>query len=334
MSGSADLPEMEYAHLGRAGVIVSRMVLGTMNFGVATSQADAFSVMERAHERGINCFDTSNTYGGELGKGLTEEIIGRWLAQGGGRRERTVLATKVFNTMGSWPNERGISAVHIRQACDASLRRLNTDHIDIYQIHHIDRNVLWEEVWEAMDVLRQQGKVTYVGSSNFAGWHIAQAQEAAHRRGGFGLVSEQSRYSLLERTIELEVIPAAESYGLGVFCYSPLGGGLLAGVVTKQRDGVRRYGDVATAWLRSDENRHRLGRYEALCKEIDQEPTAVALAWMIGQPGITAPIIGPRTVEHLDGALEAFAVVIDDGLRTRLDEIFPGHKPAPEEYAW
>jgi aryl-alcohol dehydrogenase-like predicted oxidoreductase len=334
MSGSADLPDMEYTHLGRAGVVVSRMVLGTMNFGVATGAADAFAVMDTACERGINCFDTSNTYGGELGKGRTEEIIGRWLAQGGGRRERTVLATKVFNIMGAWPNERGVSAVHIRQACDASLRRLNTDHLDIYPLHHIDRNVRWEEIWEAMDVLRQQGKVTYVGSSNFGGWHIAQAQESAYRRGGFGLVSEQSRYSLLERTIELEVIPAAESYGLGVLCYSPLGGGLLAGIKTRPRDGVRRYGDAATTWLQSEENRQRLHRYQGLCEEIDQEPAAVALAWMLGQPGVTAPIIGPRTVEQFDDALKAFGVEVDDGLRARLDEIFPGHRPAPEDYAW
>ena len=207
---------MEYTHLGRSGLTVSRLCLGTLNFGPETPEADAHALMDHAHEHGINFFDTSNVYGGKFGEGQTEQIIGRWIAQGGGRRERTVLATKVYSPMGDWPNDKGLSAFNIRQACDASLKRLQTDHIDLYQMHHPDLSTPWDEVWEAMSHLRAQGKVLYVGSSNFAGWNIAAAQEAALSRHFLGLVSEQSIYNLATRNIELEVIPAAQHYGLGV----------------------------------------------------------------------------------------------------------------------
>ena len=190
---------MEYAHLGRTGLQVSRLVLGTMNFGPETAEEDSFAIMDRAHEHGINFFDTANVYGWVRGEGVTEQIIGRWIAQGGGRREKTVLATKLYNPMGTWPNEGRISALHIRRACDESLRRLQTDHIDLYQLHHVDREAPWDEVWEAMDVLRHQGKIIYVGSSNFAGWHLVQAQEAARRLGMLGLVS---------RAVPLQLVPA------------------------------------------------------------------------------------------------------------------------------
>ena len=215
---------MDYTQLGRSGLSVSRIVLGTMNFGPVTDEPASHAIMDRAHEHGINFFDTANVYGWGENKGRTEEIIGSWFAQGGGRRERTVLATKLYGDMGDWPNEGRLSALNIRRACDASLRRLQTDHIDLYQMHHVDRATPWEEIWGAMDVLRQQGKVLYVGSSNFAGWHLAKAQEAARRRGGLGLVSEQSIYNLMERSVELEVLPAADDYGLGVIPWSPLHG--------------------------------------------------------------------------------------------------------------
>ena len=173
---------MEYTHLGRSGVAVSRLCLGTMNFGAITSEADAQPIMDAAHEHGINFFDTSNTYGQPRAEGVTESVIGRWLAAGSGRRDRTVLATKLYGGKGDWPNDRFLSALNIRRACEDSLRRLGTDHIDLYQMHHVDRSTPWDEIWEAMEVLRTQGKIIYVGSSNFAGWHIAQAQEAALRR--------------------------------------------------------------------------------------------------------------------------------------------------------
>src|SRR3954468_18498649 len=170
---------MDYTHLGRTGLRVSRLVLGTMNFGPQTEEADSHRIMDRALEHGINFFDTANVYGQKKGEGVTEQIIGRWLAQGGGRRDRVVLATKVYNAMGDWPNQSRLSALHIRQACEASLRRLKTDYIDLYQMHHVAREAPWEEIWQAMETLVAQGKVIYVGSSNFAGWHIAQANERA-----------------------------------------------------------------------------------------------------------------------------------------------------------
>ena len=186
---------------------------------------------------GINFFDTANVYGRSKGRGATEEIVGRWFAQGDGRRERTVLATKLYVDMGDWPNEGRLSALNIRRACDASLRRLQTDYIDLYQMHHIDRDTPWDEIWEAMEVLRAQGKILYVGSSNFAGWHIAKAQAAAAERHFMGLVSEQSLYNLIARKVELEVLPAAADFGVGVIPWSPLQGGLLGGVVRKEREG-------------------------------------------------------------------------------------------------
>ena len=220
---------MDHVRLGQSGLRVSRLCLGTMNFGPLTSESDSFAIMDRALELGIVFFDTADVYGWRTGEGVTEQIIGRWLAQGGGRRERIVLATKVYGRMGPGPNDGRLSAYHIRQACEGSLRRLRTDHIDLYQMHHIDRDTPWDELWQAMEVLVQQGKVLYVGSSNFAGWQIAQASATAAARNFLGLVSEQSVYSLVARTVELEVIPACRAHGLGLVPYSPLAGGLLGG---------------------------------------------------------------------------------------------------------
>src|SRR6185369_9326440 len=288
---------MDYTHLGRTGLLVSRLCLGTMNFGPETSEDDAHAIMDGAHEHGINFFDTANVYGWKRGEGVTEGIIGRWFAKGGGRRERTVLATKMYGDMGDWPNERRLSALNIRRACDASLTRLQTDRIDLYQMHHVDRDAPWDEVWEAMEVLRQQGKVLYVGSSNFAGWHLAQAQEAARARHFLGLVSEQSIYNLVTRDIELELLPAARAYGLGVIPWSPLHGGLLAGVVRKEREGRRRRQGRSKDGLAR--HRSQVEEYEKLCAELGEEPANVALAWLLSRPGVTGPIVGPRTVEQL-----------------------------------
>src|SRR4028118_2276510 len=228
---------MEYRNLGRTGLKVSPLCLGTMNFGPETTEADSFRIMDHALELGINFFDTANVYGQKLGEGVTEQIIGRWLAQGGGRREKVVLATKVYGDMGEWPNQSRLSALHIRRACEDSLRRLQTDYIDLYQMHHIWREAPWEEVWQAMELLVQQGKVVYVGSSNFAGWHIAQANEIAKRRNFLGLVCEQSLYNLNARVVERDLIPACHAYGLGLIPWSPLGGGFLGGVLNKPSEG-------------------------------------------------------------------------------------------------
>jgi aryl-alcohol dehydrogenase-like predicted oxidoreductase len=323
---------MDYTNLGRTGLKVSRLCLGTMNFGPVTSEPDSHAIMDRAHEQGISFFDTANVYGWKKGEGWTERIIGDWFAKGGGRRERTVLATKLYGDMGDWPNEGRLSALNIRRSADSSLRRLQTDYIDLYQMHHVDRNTPWDEIWEAMGVLRDQGKVLYVGSSNFAGWHIAKAQEAAARRHLLGLVSEQSIYNLLTRDVELEVLPAAEDYGLGVIPWSPLHGGLLGGVLRKEREGHRRKEGRAEAALESA--RPQIEAYEELCEELGEEPAHVGLAWLLTRPAVTGPIIGPRTVDQLDGALRALEISLDDKTLARLDEIFPGHKTAPEDYAW
>ncbi|HYY79135.1 MAG TPA: aldo/keto reductase [Actinomycetes bacterium] len=322
---------MEYTHLGRTGLLVSRLCLGTMNFGPETSEEDSHAIMDRALERGLNFFDTANVYGWRKGEGVTEQIVGRWFA-GGGRRERVVLATKVYGSMGDWPNQSRLSALHIRQACEASLRRLQTDHIDLYQMHHVDRDAPWDEVWQAMDVLVQQGKVLYVGSSNFAGWQVARANEAARARHFLGLVSEQSLYNLAERTVELEVLPACQAYGLGVIPWSPLGGGLLGGILRKAREGRSASGQVLA---RLQEHRPQVEEYEAFCDQLAEQPADVALAWLLRQPAVTAPIIGPRTMEQFDGSLRALEVELDEKALARLDQVWPGPGgPAPEAYAW
>jgi len=323
---------VEYTHLGRTGLLVSRLCLGTMNFGPLTSEEDSFAIMDRALELGFNFFDTANVYGWKLGEGITEQIIGRWLAQGGGRREKIVLATKVFGRMGEWPNESRLSAYHIKRACEDSLRRLQTDHIDLYQMHHIDRDTPWEEVWQAMEQLVHEGKVLYVGSSNFAGWHIAQAQCAAHERHFLGLVSEQSLYNLTARTVELEVLPACQAYGLGVIPWSPLAGGVLGGALQKVSEGRRMSED---AQKRIEELRPQLEKYEAFCKELGEKPADVALAWLLHNPAVTSPIIGPRTMEQLEGSVRALEITLDEEALAKLDEIWPGPGgPAPEAYAW
>ena len=333
---------MEYTHLGRTGLTVSRLCLGTMNFGPLTTPEESHAIMDRAHELGINFFDTANRYGsaggppGQVGGraeahvGWTEEILGEWFASGGGRRERTVLATKVYGPMGDWPNEGKLSALHIRRACEESLRRLQTDHIDLYQMHHVDRDTPWDEIWQAMEVLVMQGKVLYVGSSNFAGWHIAEANAAARARGMLGLVSEQSIYNLMTRQIELEVLPAARKYGVGVIPWSPLHGGLLGGVLSKE--GRRRQSGRSASALESD--RERIEAYESLCREVGEEPANVALAWLLHQEGVTGPIIGPRTVGQMEGSIRATDLRLEPDVLERLDAIFPGYRPAPEHYAW
>lgn len=326
---------MLYSHLGRSGLSVSKLCLGTMNFGPHTDEADAFKIMDQAHEAGLNFFDTANGYGGNDRRGWTEEIIGRWIAQGGGRRGRTVLATKVYANMTEWPNDSKLSALNIRRSLDASLKRLQTDYIDLYQFHHVDRDTPWDEIWQAIDVAIQQGKILYAGSSNFAGWHIAAAQEVAARRPVTGLVSEQSIYSLMQRSVEREVIPAAEHYGLGLLPWSPLHGGLLGGVLQKQNDGVRRLeGRAADALATHHDAIAAIAAFEGFAAELGHAPGDVALAWLMHQPAVTAPIIGPRTAAQLEAGLRALDVSLDADALAALDKIFPGPKTAPEDYAW
>ena len=323
---------MQYTQLGRSGVQVARLCLGTMNFGPQTSEADSFAIMDKALELGINFFDTANVYGWKLGEGVTEQIVGRWFAQGGGRRDKVVLATKVYGRMGEWPNQQKLSALHIRQAVEGSLKRLQTDHLDLYQMHHVDRATPWEEIWQAMEGLVVQGKVVYVGSSNFAGWHLARAQEAARARAFMGLVSEQSLYNLKDRMIELEVLPACQAYGLGVIPWSPLGGGILGGALQKIKEGRRARED---AQKDIEKYRPQLEAWEKFCQELGEKPADVALAWLLANPAVTAPIIGPRTLDQLTGALRALEIKLDEAAMKKLDEIWPGPGgAAPEAYAW
>ncbi|MGB1287765.1 MAG: aldo/keto reductase [Aggregatilineales bacterium] len=324
---------MEYTSLGRTGLSVSKLCLGTMNFGPETSEDDSFAIMDKALDLGINFFDTANVYGWKTGEGVTEQILGNWFAQGGQRREKTVLATKVYGNMSAdnYPNYSKLSALHIKRACEDSLRRMKTDYIDVYQMHHVDRNTPWEEIWQAMEQLVQEGKVLYIGSSNFAGWHIVKANEAAKRRNFLGLVSEQSLYNLNARMVEMEVIPACEDYGLGFIPWSPLGGGLLGGILEKIEGGRRASDRIQTAL---NENRDKIEAYEAFCKDLNENPADVALAWLLHNPVVTAPIIGPRTMEQLEGSLRALDIKLGDDEMAKLDEIFPGYKTSPEHYAW
>ena len=277
---------MDYRQLGRTGLKVSPLCLGTMNFGPETSEQDSHRIMEHALDQGVNFFDTANVYGRQPGQGVTEQIIGRWLEQNPGKRDQIVLATKVYGKMGEGPNDQRLSAYHIRKACEDSLRRLKTDHIDLYQMHHIDRATPWEEIWQAMEQLVREGKVLYVGSSNFAGWHIAQANSVAAQRHFMGLVSEQSLYNLNARMIELEVIPACRAFGLGLIPWSPLGGGLLGGVLKKVAEGRRASEGVQQ---QIEKHRPQLEQYEALCAELGRVPGRCGAGLAAAQSGRDGP---------------------------------------------
>ena len=323
---------MEHVRLGRTALKVCRLCLGTMNFGPLTSEADSHAIMDAALEAGITFFDTADVYGWKTGEGITEQIVGRWFARGGARRDRVVLATKVYGRMGDDPNDRGLSAYHIKHACEQSLRRLQTDHIDLYQMHHVDRDAPWDEIWQAMEQLVREGKVLYVGSSNFAGWHIAQANGVATQRHFMGLVSEQSLYNLNARTVELEVLPACQALGLAVLPWSPLAGGLLGGILKKVSEGRRASERIQHA---IEKYRPRLEAYETLCRELGEQPADIGVAWLLHQPAVTAPIVGPRTLSQLTDAIHAASINLGAEALTQLDKIFPGPGgPAPEAYAW
>jgi aryl-alcohol dehydrogenase-like predicted oxidoreductase len=327
---------MQYTQLGRTGLRVSRLCLGTMNYGPQASEDEGHAQMDKALELGFNFFDTADVYGWKRGEGVTEQIIGTWFAQGGLRREKVILATKVYGPMNADEKDltmdRGLNAVKIRRACENSLRRMKTDYIDLYQMHHIYREAAWDEIWQAFEVLVQQGKILYAGSSNFAGWHIATANQIAARRNFLGLVSEQHKYNLLTRQPELEVLPACQYYGVAIIPWSPLDGGMLGGMLEKQAKG-RRSGEGAQERL--NKIRPQIEKWEAFCRELGEKPADVALAWMLQNPAITSPIIGPRTMDQLTESLRALEIKLDETAMKRIDEIFPGPgNPAPEAYAW
>ncbi|RME71344.1 MAG: aldo/keto reductase [Verrucomicrobia bacterium] len=330
---------MNYSYLGDSNLKVSRICLGTMHFGRVTSEADAFRIMDRALDLGINMFDTANVYGN---RGGTEEIIGRWLAQGGGRRERIVLATKGYGRMSDleWPNEEnGFSAYRLHRHLADSLRRLQTDHVDLYQVHHFDRHVTGEEFWGTLEAFVQRGDVRYVGSSNFPGWGLTKFQMLARQRGFLGLVSEQTQYNLLNRAPELEVLPAAAAMGIGVLAYMPLAGGLLTG---RQRAiAGTRTAQVEAEYAQDLAHSPQLEAYSRLCRIIGETEAAVAIAWVLSRPAVTSAIVGIRTLDHMDILERAVTLELDEETLARLDELFninsgrplkPG--PAPEAYSW
>jgi aryl-alcohol dehydrogenase-like predicted oxidoreductase len=323
---------MDYIHLGRSGLKISRLCLGTMNFGPFTSEEESFAIMNKALELGINFFDTANVYGWHLGTGVTETIIGKWLEEDKSRRNKIVLATKVYGKMGDGVNDAKLSAYHIRKACEESLIRMKTDHIDLYQMHHIDRETPWDEIWQAMELLVREGKILYVGSSNFAAWNIAEAILTAKHRNFLGIISEQSIYSLRNRQIELEVIPACKAFGVGLIPWSPMGGGILCGVLEAAKEG-RRTREALQASVKK--LKPQIEQYENLSKELGYTPSDVALAWVLNNPVVTSPIIGPRTIKQLEENVKALEIRLDEVTLKKLDEIWPGPgNQAPEAYAW
>ncbi len=322
---------MEYTYLGKTGLQVSRLCLGTMNFGPITPEAESNKIMNKALDTGINFFDTANVYGRKKGEGVTENIIGRWLSRNKSNRDKIVLATKVYGEMGDGINDRRLSAYHIKKACEDSLTRLKTDHIDLYQMHHVERNTPWDEIWQAMEQLITAGKVIYVGSSNFAGWDIATACETASKKKLLGLVSEQSKYNLFNRFIEREVVPACQYYGVGIIPWSPLEGGLLGGVIKSKKINRRRTDEIKN---KLKANYAQIEKWEKFCKKIGEEPADAALAWLLHQTAVTAPIIGPRTLEQFDKSLRAVEINLDDNMLKELDEIFPPAGISPQYYAW
>ena len=332
---------MEYGYLGKSNVTVSKICLGTMHFGKKTEEKESFAIMDRALELGINFFDTANVYGDVTGR--TEEIVGRWLKQGGGRRDSIVLATKVYNNMvrGSYvPNEdKGISAYKVRKHLADSLRRLQTDHIDLYQVHHIDRRITGEEFWGAFEYAMKSGDITYVGTSNFPGWGLAKFQMLAEQRGLLGFVSEQTQYNLLNRMPELEVVPSCREFGIGLLAYMPVGGGLLTGkkatVAGSRTDSVEKEYGIGSRL------NDQLTEFEQICKDLGEKEHIVAIAWTLANPAVSSAILGVRTLEHLDQIERAVELKLEEDVMKKLDMTFNiNHgrplmsNEAPEAYSW
>ena len=334
---------MEYGKLGRANLTVSKICLGTMHFGPYASEQESFEIMDRALEMGINFWDTANVYGGKGTRGRSEEIIGNWFARRPGGRDKVVLATKVYNPMveEAGPNEgQGISAYRVRKHVADSLRRLQTDHIDLYQVHHFDRDVSAEEFWGTFEKLVSDGDVLYMGSSNFPGWGLAKFQMQAWQRGFTGLVSEQTQYNLLNRIPELEVLPAAHNLGIGILAYMPLAGGLLTGK-TQSAEGSRTRALEGEYGISLGPDNAQFAAFSRLCRAIGEKEHVVATAWTLNNPAVASAIVGIRTIGQLDGMERAAELTLDGDTMAQLNEIFNinrgrplGQGPAPEAYSW
>lgn len=333
---------MEYAKLGKSNLTVSKICLGTMQFNLKTEEKESFEIMDRALDAGINFFDTADIYGSNWGG--SEEIIGRWFAQESGRRDKVVLGTKVywhdFNGP-EWPNfSPHISAHKVRKNAEGSLKRLQTDHIDLYQAHHLDRGVTTEEFWESFERLQNQGKISYVGTSNFPGWGLMKYQMSAEQRGNMGLVSEQTMYNLFCRYAELEVFPAARECGIGILPYMPLAGGLLTG--KRHSESGTRSAEVEEEYGIPLSENEQLDHFSALCQELGEKEHHVAIAWTLTNPAVTSVVVGIRKAEHLDSILRAAELTLDDEVLGRLNTLFDiergrplrNNKEVPEAYAW
>ncbi len=332
-----------FTSLGRSGLTVSRACLGTMNFGLSEQapcdEAEGIRIVHAFLDAGNNFVDTANTYM----NGDTERIVGKAIA---GRRDEVVLATKGRSVQGPGPNEGGSSRVHLTRALEDSLRRLDTDHVDLYQMHSWDPQTPIEETMATLDGFVRSGKVRYLGCSNYTGSQIVESQWAAERVGGTPFVSMQPRYALISREIELDVLPACRRHGLGVIAYSPLGGGMLTGKYRREeapppdtrygrvpgagrvlRPALARRAEILQQRVRSDHAFDIVDEVVAVSAELDTTPTAVSLAWLLAQPGLTSVIIGPRTVEQLDQNLTCLDLELPDDARRRLDDV-----SAPESW--
>ncbi|GAA2100342.1 aldo/keto reductase [Microlunatus panaciterrae] len=334
---------MEYTKLGRSNMSVSKICLGTMHFGPKADEQQSFAILDRALELGINFIDTANVYGGADDPGRSEQIIGNWFAARPGARDRVVLATKVYGPMGDSddPNEAGgFSAYKVRRHLQDSLRRLQTDRVDVYQVHHIDERVSPEEFWGTYEKAVADGDVLYAGSSNFSGWGLARFQQQAWQRGFTGFVSEQTQYNLLSRVPEMEVLPAARHFGIGVIVYMPLAGGLLTGK-TQSFDGSRTRQVEEEYGISLGPDNSQFSDFSELCRQIGEPESVVATAWVLQHPAVDSAIVGIRTVEQLEGVDRAAALQLDESAMARLDEIFNinngrriGPGESPQAHAW
>lgn len=327
---------MEYTHLGRSGLLVSKICLGTMAFGNSCDEKESHRIMDAALDAGINFFDSADNYGKATNnEGITEKIIGRWFKQGGGRRERVVLTTKVHEEMHrpyDGPNSPGgLSTYKVRRHLRESLERLQTDHVELYFMHHIDRTTSWEEMWDVFEQLYRDGLIDYVGTSNHPAWYMTMGQEMANQRHFFGIVAEEHLYNLLTRQAELEVLPAARKQGIAIMTYSPLAGGRLT------RVGLANLKKAEAAGSLDEKGKAllcQLKRYEEFCKDLGVTQEEAGLAWQLRNPYVTCPIIGASEASQIESSCKALDVKMTAEVLKQLDSIFPPVGEAPEAYAW
>lgn len=323
---------MDYVSLGRTGVKVSRLCLGCMNFGGRTVEADSIEIIHAALDGGINFLDTANVYGHDpaefsIGRGRSEEAVGKALRRGA-KRGKVILATKAHFPMSDDVNAQGSSRRHLIEQCEASLERLQTDHIDLYQLHHPSNDVPVDETLRALDDLIHAGKVRYIGTSSFAAWQIMESLWVAKEYALNRFVCEQPVYNLLDRRVERELIPMAQTYDIAIIPWSPTAGGFLTGKYG--RDGKVPSDSRFDEFWKGVEKRHfsdAAFRVVELLVELSGEkgctPYQLAIAWCAQQPGVTSPIIGPRTKEHLIDSLPAVEITLTKDDFARIDSVAP-----------